>query len=247
MVLTLVVIFALFPALLLLEGMPIAGMTLPKEDLYLVFGLLSLVTLLLAGTTVALWRPDPANSGKDLTFPKEYRVLEPISILQDRTKRGRRPVRRKADPPAPQPRPEPAMRNPSRSYHDWLNLPLFPREDTGKTDSIMDLASNGLLFIDNSGKVLCANHITESILGRKDKGLVGISVTDILPKLFPDTEESGDAFDRFTFKGEGSEVYGILRETFFINKSAERVPVKLRMSKQESHGELIIAIEMLRN
>ena len=77
---------------------------------------------------------------------------------------------------------------------------ISQRPSRGKV-SVIDLAANGLIFIDDGGKITCANQISEEMLGHGHKSIVGVSVTDILPKLFPDTEEPKDAFERFTFKG----------------------------------------------
>ena len=104
------------------------------------------------------------------------------------------------------------------SFQDWLTLPLFPKDHPEEKASVIDLAANGLIFIDDGGKITCANQISEEMLGHGHKSIVGVSVTDILPKLFPDTEEPKDAFERFTFKGRSSDVYGISRETYFISK-----------------------------
>jgi hypothetical protein len=81
-------------------------------------------------------------------------------------------------------------------------------------------------------------------LERSNKELQKTPVTDILPKLFPDAED-GVTFEKFSFQGTESEVFGILRETFSIGKDGLKKNVKLRMSKQEAYGTLVIAIEIL--
>ena len=245
MTLTLLVLFVIFPVLILLEHFQPGDIKITNGYLYSIFGLLCMITLTLAGFTVANWKPE-LDENVVRNFPKTFKILRPIRILQDRKSRGKQTtvLRKKSHPKAPQKNPKIDSDNPLVSFHDWLTLPLFPKDHPEEKASVIDLAANGLIFIDDGGKITCANQISEEMLGHGGKSIVGVSVTDILPKLFPDTEEPKDAFERFTFKGECSDVYGISRETYYISKDGSRMPVKLRMSKQDSHRELIIAIEL---
>jgi len=246
MTLTLLVLFIIFPILILLEYFQPGGINITNGYLYSVFGLLCLITLSLAGFTVATWKPELDGTNVARAFPKKFKILHPIRILQDRKSRGQQTtvLRKKSHPKAPQEKPEEDSNKPVVSFQDWLTLPLFPKDHLEEKASVIDLAANGLIFIDDGGKIICANQISEEMLSHGHKSIVGVSVTDILPKLFPDTEEPKDAFERFTFKGRSSDVYGISRETYFITQDGSRNPVKLRMSKQDSHREQIIAIEL---
>ena len=248
LLLTLIFLFAIIPALFLLESFPVGGRTIDREDLNLTFGLLSVTTLLLAGVTVSMWPPNQTPSEPNRTFPKDYRILPPISIVQDRKKHGTRSSRKSKKKSAPEPQPpEPKPIAQSVAFQEWAGLPLFPREGSEHTDSLIDLASNGLLFIDNSGTILAVNQSAEGMFGSSLKELKGRPVTDTLPKLFPDTDEPGDLFEKFSFKGSGSEVFGIRRETFYLDAKGNQSPIMIRMSKQEAHGELVIAIEAIPN
>ena len=246
MALTLLVLFVIFPILILLEHFQPGNIKITNGYLHSIFGLLCLITLTLAGFTVANWKPELDETKNLRAFPKKFKILHPIRILQDRKTREKQTtvLRKKSHPKAPQKKPEVDSNNPVVTFQDWLTLPLFPKDHLEEKASVIDLAANGLIFIDDGGKITCANQISEEMIGNGHKSIVGVSVTDILPKLFPDTEEPKDAFERFTFKGESSDVYGISRETYFISQDGSRNPVKLRMSKQDSHRELIIAIEL---
>lgn len=246
MTLTLLVLFVIFPILILLEHFEPGDIKITNGYLYSIFGLLCLITLTLAGFTVANWKPELDGPDAQRAFPKTFKILHPIRILQDRNTRGKQTtvLRKKSHPNAPQKKSKKNSDKPVVSFRDWLTLPLFPKDHPEEKASIIDLTANGLIFIDDGGKITCANQISEEILGHGGKSIVGVSVTDILPKLFPDTEEPKDAFERFTFKGDCSDVYGISRETYYISQDGSHNPVKLRMSKQDSHRELVIAIEL---
>jgi PAS domain-containing protein len=239
-----VILIVLFPSLFILDHFPVGGEEYPRDILNLSFGLLVAITLLLTGISVSAW-PATVIPPNQRTFHKHYKLLPPLGILRDRRNQSNRSAKR----PRKQLGKISAIKE-NKSFdavvpfHQWTSLPLFPRDDSNKQDSLLDLVSNGILLIDNEGKILDTNLSAEKTLERSHKELQKTPVTDILPKLFPDAED-GVTFEKFSFQGTESEVFGISRETFSIGKDGLKKDIKLRMSKQEAYGTLVIAIEIL--
>ena len=239
-----VILIVLFPCLFILDYFPVGGKEYPRDILNLFFGLLVAITLVLTGISVSAW-PATVIPTNQRPFHKHYKLLTPLGILRDRRNQpnrlAKRPRKQLGEISANK---ETKPRDAVVPFHRWTSLPLFPRNDSNKQDSLLDLVSNGILLIDNEGKILDTNISAEKILERSNTELQKTPVTDILPKLFPDAED-GVAFEKFSFQGTESEVFGILRETFSIGKDGLKKNIKLRMSKQEAYGTLVIAIEIL--
>jgi PAS domain S-box-containing protein len=240
-----VILIVLFPCLFILDHFQlIGGKEYPRDILNLFFGLLATSTLLLAGICVSKW-PATVTSNNRRPFHKHYKLLPPLGILRDRrnhpNRLAKKPREKLVEIPAKK---EIKSSDAVVTFHQWASLPLFPRNGSGKQDSLLDLASNGILLIDNEGMILDTNKTAEKILGRSNKDLQNNPVTNFLPKLFPDAEDKV-AFEKFSFQGTESEVFGIFRETFSIGKNGLKKNIKLRMSKQEAYSTLVIAIEIL--
>ena len=129
MTLTLLVLFVIFPVLILLEHFQPGDIKITNGYLYSIFGLLCMITLTLAGFTVANWKPELDENNVVRNFPKTFKILRPIRILQDRKTRGRQTtvLRKKSHPTAPKKKPKDSDK-PVVSFRDWLTLPLFPKD-----------------------------------------------------------------------------------------------------------------------
>ena len=242
LVLTGLFLFVLFPSLLYLDRFPVMEKKLGREELVMLFGIFTGATLLLAGITVSAW-PAPLHENADIkAFPRIYRILAPLKLIRDRKSRPHRDTRRQQRSRLEAvPKPNPGSGIP---YHKWATIPLFPKDGSDLNLTFLDLVPNGILLIDNEGRILEASQVTEKIFGRNRDGIVKTSVTDIIPKLFPNSEDS-ETCEKFSFQGLESEVYGISRETFCLSEKGEKIPIQLRMSKQEAYGNLVFAIEVL--
>ena len=65
---------------------------------------------------------------------------------------------------------------------------------------------------------MCKSNLRRNAKPWTQKHSYGVSVTDILPKLFPDTEEPKDAFERFTFKEEAQMFMGLAERRTLLPK-----------------------------
>ena len=237
-----VILVIMFPCLFIVENIPIGGKEYPKDILNLFFGGLIAITLLLSGICVSMW-PAKAPPNKQRQFHKRYKILPPLPILSERQRRPKKLAKPLAVESTYN---ETKPRDKLVPFHKWTSLRLFPGKESDRQDSLLDLISNAVLLIDNEGKILETNCSAEKVLGWSSQDMRETPVTDILPKLFPDAENEA-AFEKFSFRGTQSEVFGILRETFCINKDGLRKNVKLRMSKQEAYDTLVIAIEIIQS
>lgn len=240
--LTLLLILGLCPALIALKLFPIGSREFPEEDLNLIFLIVAFATIVLATMTVSTW-PTGKNKGTPRgPFSKRYKLLTPLKLLADRKKQKKGPAQRMRQAPNPA---ATASTAPSISMAQWATLPLFQQSPDAPTESLLDLADNPLLMIDNEGNILAANHSAEEILELTQENSKLIKITDIIPRLFPDPDEESEPLQKFAFQSNQTEVVGIARETQAITTKGRKLQVQLRMSKQEIHNILVIVIEII--
>ena len=246
---TLVFVFILFPALILLKQAPEGTKLIPTEDLDLLFIVLACATLPLAAITVNTW-PTRAKA-KDATkkFPEKFRLLTPLNLLVDRKSQKENQRRSKRAKPAKvihMPTDAPKQNTqPAISLPQWAALPLFQQEPGEPMESLLDLATNPLLIINDDGCILAANQAAQETLELTGENTKTLRITDIIPRLFPDPDEDGDPVEKFSFKHNDVEVVGIARKTQAHTANGKRIPVQLRMSKQQAYGTLIIVLEII--
>jgi len=238
--LTILIILGLCPALFALKIYPINSRPLPAEDLNLIFAILACAAIPLAAMTVNSWPTGNKKVTPRGPFSKRYKILTPVKILADRKKQKKGPAQRMRRAPNPA-----ATATPSISMAQWATLPLFQQTPDSPTESLLDLADNPLLMIDNEGNILAANHSAEEILELTQENSKLIKITDIIPRLFPDPDEESEPLQKFAFQNNQTEVVGIARETQAITTKGRKIQVQLRMSKQEVHNALVIVIEII--
>ena len=246
---TLVFIVILFPALILLKQAPESSKLIQSEALDLLFIILACATLPLAAITVNSWPTKTKAQQEPKKFPEKFRLLAPIKLLSDRKSQqeNQRRSKHKKLPkviqmPADAPKQEVP---PAITLPQWAALPLFQQDQDEPMESLIDLASNPLLIINDEGRILAANQSAQETLELTGENTKTLRITDIIPRLFPDPDEKGDPVEKFSFKHNDAEVVGIARKTKAHTANGNRIDVQLRMSKQHVYGSLVIILEII--
>jgi PAS domain-containing protein len=247
--LTLLFTLVLFPIIIILRQAPADPSPLGKEELNLLFIVLACATLPLAGITANSWPKPKSPAGASRKFSGKYRILTPLDILADRKLRkdNQRRANGKKLPkvihmPSDHQKQEPP---PAVTLPQWAALPLFQQNPEDPMESLLDLAANPLLIINNDGCILAANQNAQETLELTQENTKSLRITDIIPRLFPDPDEEGDPVQKFTFRHHDTEVVGIARQTNAHTANGKRIPVHLRMSKQQVFGTLVIVLEIM--
>ena len=247
LVLTLVLVLAMYPALLALKHFQPGGIVIPEDDLNLIFILLACITLPLAGITAGVWPNSKRKTSRRRNFSKNYKLLTPVGLLIDRANQrtARNSPSRNRKSRSATASQQSTSQEASISMAQWATLPLFQQSPDAPKESLLDLVDNPILIIDNDGNIQAANHSAQKSLELTAENVQFLKITDLIPRLFPDPDEETEPLQKFTFENNKNEVVGIARQTQAITAKGKKLSVQLRMSKQEAFHHLLIVVEMV--
>lgn len=110
--------------------------------------------------------------------------------------------------------------------------------------SILSVAADAILVIDDDGTILQANPATSRIFCYSQDELIGQPVTEIMPAPF--SEEHGRFMERYLHTGV-PHIIGTVREVQGMRKSGEIFPCELSVAESVEHGRHRIFVGIIRD
>lgn len=110
--------------------------------------------------------------------------------------------------------------------------------------SVLSVAADAILVIDEDGAILQANPATSRIFGYTQEELIGHPITTIMPETF--ASEHGRFMQRYLHT-DIPHIIGTVREVQGKRKSGEVFPCELSVAESREHGDRRIFVGIIRD
>ena len=105
--------------------------------------------------------------------------------------------------------------------------------------AIVEMAPDGILTIQNSGKIETANEAVKEIFGSEVDQLIGTNIESLMPNFF---KEDRKYFDSMSPKAGETKVLRVGRETLGLRKNGEKLPLEISLSMVRVQEQNILTI-----